>query len=131
MRSVLVAAGGGSLLAVVVMAAFVAFGGDDDRPRSRMAPNESPPVVTNADMVRIDAIDDDFDPANVSIKAGATIVWQFVGDRPHTVTDGQGAFDSGVLERGKTFSWTFDTPGEYSYYCTLHHAMQGTISVRP
>jgi len=130
-KSILIAAGGGSLLAVILLAGFVAFGGSEERPQSRMAPNDSPPVVSSADRVRVDVIDDDFDAANMSVKAGATVIWQFVGKRPHTVTDGQGGFDSGVLQKGATFTQTFTTPGLYRYYCTLHHAMQGSVTVRP
>ena len=130
-RSMLIAAGGGSLLAAVLLAGFVAFGGSDERPRSRTAADDSPPVVSAADRVRVDVIDDDYDAANLSVKTGATVIWQFVGKRPHTVTDGQGGFDSGVLEKGATFSQAFETPGLYRYFCTLHHAMQGTVTVRP
>jgi plastocyanin len=46
------------------------------------------------------------------------------------VTAFEGAFDSGELAEGASFSFTFDSPGEYRYRCLFHSEMQGTIIVR-
>ncbi len=53
---------------------------------------------------------------------------------PHTVTADDGSFDSGTLNGGQSFSYTFEQPGEYPYYCALHGApggvgMAGTVTV--
>jgi plastocyanin len=88
-------------------------------------------VVSEASDVVVDVVDDDYEPRDLTIRPGTTVTWKFVGDRPHTVTDDRGAFDSGTLERGGEFIERFDEPGEYFYYCRLHHAMLGTLRVEP
>ena len=78
-----------------------------------------------------------FDPIEVDINAGDTILWEDNDITEHTVTadttleDGvTPIFDSGDLETEQQFTYTFDTPGSYSYYCRIHgHGMSGTIVV--
>ncbi len=66
----------------------------------------------------------------LTIKVGTTVTW--TNDDPellHTVTDVDGAFDSGFLDPGASFSFTFDTPGEYEYFCLPHPWMRAMIVV--
>ena len=48
----------------------------------------------------------------------------------HTATATGGAFDSGNIEPGDAFSFTFATAGDYPYLCTYHPEMTGTIVVQ-
>ena len=47
----------------------------------------------------------------------------------HNVTAVDGSFDSGLLATGETFSYTFDKPGEFEYYCTPHPWMRARVMV--
>jgi plastocyanin len=47
----------------------------------------------------------------------------------HTVTDVNGAFDSGFLATGDSFSFTFDQAGEFEYYCLPHPWMRAKVVV--
>jgi plastocyanin len=86
--------------------------------------------------------DDAYSPNPIEVTVGQTVVW--TNDDPvfHTVTSGSvGApdagevFDSGLAgptaltSEGKTFEHTFDTAGEYPYFCILHPNMVGTVMV--
>jgi plastocyanin len=71
-----------------------------------------------------------FSPAVLEISVGDTVTWINDDDTEHTVTADDGAFDSGQLNEGATFSFTFDTPGEFAYHCQFHSEMQATIIVR-
>jgi plastocyanin len=71
-----------------------------------------------------------FSPAVLEISVGDTVTWINDDDTEHTVTADDGAFDSGQLNEGATFSFTFDTPGEFAYHCQFHSEMQATIVVR-
>jgi plastocyanin len=46
------------------------------------------------------------------------------------VTANDKSFDSGLLQPGKTYRRTFDTPGQYPYYCLPHPFMKGVVVVR-
>ena len=47
----------------------------------------------------------------------------------HTATDSQGAFDSGNLDTGKSYTFTFKKAGTFKYVCTYHASMHATIVV--
>ena len=70
-----------------------------------------------------------FSPASLTISVGDTVTWRNADDRPHTVTSNDGAFDSGNLDEGQGFSFTFTEPGTYTYRCDYHSEMQATIVV--
>jgi hypothetical protein len=57
------------------------------------------------------------------------VTWSNVDGAPHTVTAENGAFDSGNLDEGAAFSFTFTAPGTYTYRCDYHPEMQATIVV--
>jgi plastocyanin len=71
-----------------------------------------------------------FTPGALAIKAGTAVTWTNHDDVPHTVTAQDHAFSSAGLDTGDTFTHTFDTPGRYVYYCTIHPKMTATIVVR-
>src|SRR5258708_3292679 len=67
-----------------------------------------------------------FDPKTISVNVGDTITWTNEGPSPHTVTADDGSFDAGNLDKGATFSHTFDKAGTFAYYCKYHGAKGGT-----
>jgi plastocyanin len=71
-----------------------------------------------------------FEPVRIQIPTGTTISWENQGSTIHTVTAQDGAFDSGDLAAGQTFSYTFDTPGSYIYVCSPHPWMVGQVQVQ-
>ena len=70
-----------------------------------------------------------FSPASLTIAVGDTVAWTNGDDSPHTVTADGGVFDSGNLDGGATFTFTFTEPGPYRYVCLYHEEMVGTITV--
>jgi plastocyanin len=79
--------------------------------------------------VEVQVIDFAFEPAMVMIEPGTTVTWTNTGDRPHTVTADDGSFDSGRLDPGEQFSFTFTEPGTFTYVCGFHPEMQGSVMV--
>jgi len=75
--------------------------------------------------------DQGFEPPDIVVHQGDTVRWEFDGVLPHTATADDGSFDSGILQPGDTFTFTFDTLGTYTYICTLHPFMVGSITVVP
>jgi len=71
-----------------------------------------------------------FNPAVLEVAVGDTVTWINDDDTEHTVSATEGAFDSGELAVGSSFSFTFETPGEFPYRCLIHPEMQATIVVR-
>ena len=73
--------------------------------------------------------DFEFAPSKVTIKVGGTVTWTNGGSSVHTVTADDGSFDSGDLQKGKTFSRTFDSTGTFSYHCSIHSSMKAQVVV--
>ncbi len=78
--------------------------------------------------VRIDNFS--FQPSTVTVPAGATVCWVNRDEVPHNVVDVDKKYKSGVLDTGDQFSHTFDTPGTYNYYCSIHPRMTGRVIVK-
>jgi len=87
-----------------------------------------------------------FRPDPVKVKVGQTIKWVNKGDTVHTATTdpssapdpswasvpaGAETFDSGYMNSGDEFSYTFKVPGVYKYFCLTHvkEGMKGEIDV--
>jgi plastocyanin len=71
-----------------------------------------------------------FGPAAVTVAVGTTITWTNHDDIPHTVVSTDGAFKSKVLDTDEKFTFTFDKPGTYPYFCSIHPKMTGTVKVQ-
>lgn len=99
----------------------------------------SPAPAPAAEGARVSMVDNEpdltnwhFDPAEVTVPAGSTVVWINKGKEEHTVTSDPGSrekFDSGYKKRGTSFQWVFSRPGRFSYYCAPHPWMKGTVVV--
>lgn len=76
-----------------------------------------------------------YDPQDVTISLGTTVVWSNDDVAAHTVTSGNptagasGVFDSDILPAGQTFEHKFDAAGKTEYYCQVHPWMVGTVTV--
>jgi plastocyanin len=73
-------------------------------------------------------------PTTISVDSGKTITWVNQDRGLHTVTTGYYDTPDGMVESGQIapedkFSFTFDSPGQFHYYCRLHPWMEGTIIV--
>jgi plastocyanin len=75
-----------------------------------------------------------FDPDMITVKAGTKITWVNSDSIPHTVTSGKrdnesGLFDSGNINSGGNFSYTFNEKGTFDYFCKIHPGMKGAVVV--
>jgi plastocyanin len=79
---------------------------------------------------RVTIVDFAFQPTTITITAGQTVTWQNIGSAQHTVTADDGSFYSGPLDPGNQFANRFDKPGTYTYHCSIHTQMKGTVIVK-
>lgn len=70
-----------------------------------------------------------YNPQQITVKVGTTVLWINHDDIPHTVTSKTGVFKSKALDTDDKFSFTFKTAGTFPYFCALHPHMTGTIVV--
>jgi len=70
-----------------------------------------------------------YEPAVLTVTAGSTVTWVNQGTTPVTVTSPDGLFDSDTIGPGASFSYTFDTPGSFRYFCVPYPHMKGVVVV--
>jgi len=78
-----------------------------------------------------------FQPTNFTLVIGVnnSVTWTNDDVAPHTVTatsvpSGASMFNSGNMNSGATYTYTFTVPGTYKYGCTYHFWMQGIVTVK-
>ena len=70
-----------------------------------------------------------YDPPELAINVGDTVVWTNTGVAAHTVTANDRSWDSGFIPSGEAFSWTFTVEGTFTYTCAPHPWMRGSVTV--
>jgi plastocyanin len=107
------------LLPAVAAAALVAAG------CAGSGESSEPVATTEVEMVKSYR----FDPKVIAIEAGDTVTWTNDDNFTHTIQlDGQ---EDHEVDRGESFSTTFDTAGTYHHVCTLHSKdMDGEVIVK-
>lgn len=86
------------------------------------------PAAT-ASVFEVDIENFAFAPDTLTICVGDTVRWTNLDGAPHTATSDTGIWDSGILNNGDQFEFTFTAPGSFPYLCTLHPSMTATIHV--
>jgi predicted secreted protein with PEFG-CTERM motif len=74
-----------------------------------------------------------FTPKSLPVKINDVITWINNDSAIHTVTSGDGTkdglFDSGFIQAGKSFSFSFTKSGTFDYFCQVHPWMTGQVVV--
>jgi plastocyanin len=100
---------------VATALALASCGGGDD--------GESDPGGSSAAEVNVKTFI--FNPDPITVKAGTEVTWTNADAANHDVTSGTrstpgGQFGGRLDKSGGTYSTTFDKPGTYDYFCSLH-----------
>lgn len=135
-----------ALVVVAIVIALTACGSSGSKSSGTSPSTKAPSTTTTAtasgDTVNLKLIA--YKPAKLTVTAGSTVTWHQMDPGVHTVTSGtvsqdgggvsmhpDGTFDSGQLATGKSFTFRFDKPGTYTYFCEIHPAtMHGEITVK-
>lgn len=85
-----------------------------------------PPASMNVSIQSFSFVKD-----NMTIAIGTTVRWTNNDTVTHTVTSDNNMFASPDLSPGQSFEYTFNTEGTFTYHCSIHPMMTGTIIVKP
>jgi plastocyanin len=115
-------------LAVFVAASCGSSGssGDDDT-NATSDDDDNDDGSPSGTVHEVSIIDYAFEPKTIDIAVGDTVKWTNNGQMHHHVESGNpgdanagSVFDSGALNPGMTFSFTFTAAGDYPYFCAFH-----------
>ncbi len=114
-----------------VMAHMTAGGMTGMRMTRPNAPDAASTVVRlHQRLVRVTIHYFAFGPARLVVSPGTRIVWTNQDSDPHTVDSTKNLWASDALDTGNQFARVFKTAGAFSYYCSIHPYMHGTIIVK-
>src|SRR6266446_1086198 len=86
---------------------------------------------TGAGQSKIEIKDFAFNPQTITVKSGERITWINHDEEPHTVVSVEKQFKkSPALDTDQEFTVVAGSPGTYSYFCSVHPKMTGTIVVK-
>lgn len=91
-------------------------------------PEPTPSADDVEAVVVVQAVDNAYEPGEVTIQRGQAVRWDFVGTQQHDVVADDGSFVSELMTEG-SFTHVFDEAGEFPYICSIHPEMQGVVSV--
>ena len=126
------------LLALLAALALAGCGGDDEE-TTATPPAETTEEATPAgeetegaadDVVTVTMKNIQFDPQEVTVKAGQTVRWVNEDDVQHDADATSGAdFNLDLIDKGGTIEWKAEAAGDVEYVCSVHPNMTGTITV--
>jgi len=89
--------------------------------------NVTTDVVTGENIIEI--TDNGFDPSDIEISVGESVTWTNEDNTIHSVVADDDTFDSGELDEGEEFSYTFDEAGIYQYGSDEDPSFDGIVTV--
>ncbi len=92
-------------------------------------PTPSGPSASPTDTASVQIEDFTFAPETIRIQAGETVTWINRDRVRHNVVFNETGESGRMLNQGQRWSYAFDEPGTYSYYCGPHPFMTGTVVV--
>ena len=134
------------ILVVVVIigggvAAFMFISKDDSNHESTQTESSASPetsAITRAEDIKTGEVavtikNRAYSPKTLTVTKGTTITWTNEDSIQHNVISDsdseQNGLDGPLLNKGQSYSFTFDTVGVYTYHCTPHPDMTGIIEV--
>ncbi|MGW3246113.1 cupredoxin domain-containing protein [Streptomyces sp. NPDC001070] len=123
------------LVAAAAMVAAVVLGACPSAPASHAAPVDSGsrvaaqiPTAPSVAARHVAIAGFAFSPATLTVSHGTSVTWTNHDSEPHNVVGGP--LHSPTLSKGASYSYTFTRPGTYSYICSIHPYMHGTVVVK-
>lgn len=92
----------------------------------------APVDATDSKNVSVDIKDYAYSPATITVKVGTKVTWTNQDNMRHDVVATNPSADapnSDLFGKGESYSFTFNKPGTYEYYCTPHPYMKGKVVV--
>jgi len=86
------------------------------------------PAKSQEVLVKIDNFS--FMPHDITVATGTTVIWVNNDDIPHTIVSTTDLFKSKALDTDDKFSFKFDKPGTYEYFCSIHPKMTAKVIVQ-
>ncbi len=118
-----------------IVLAIVVVGGLFYLTKSQYQPSQQPAMQQPTSQQPQTAVDQNtitiqnfaFNPGTLTVKQGTKVTWTNQDSAAHKIKSD--TFNSGSLNQGDKFEFTFSTKGSFDYSCSIHPSMTGKIVV--
>jgi plastocyanin len=117
----------------ITLSRYFGSRGATDQQQPAATPPGAPaaaPAGAAGDTVRVVIRNNAFQTAQLTVSPGTTVLWVNEDQLQHTVTADDNSYDSGMIDLRGTWAHTFGQAGTFTYHCTPHPFMKGTVVVR-
>ncbi len=115
---------------VLMVLAIGSMGGHMGMMGGRSTASQTPSVASGPETL-VEIKDFAFSPADLTIRAGTKVTWVNRDAAPHNaVADGK-TWSTEVLTKNSSGTVTFESPGVYTYHCSIHPYMKAVLTVQP
>lgn len=90
----------------------------------------TPTPTSTEDQFKVSIANFTFNPATLTVPVGAEVNFKNNDKVDHTITSTTGQFDSGTLQSGDVFTYTYNNAGTYDYFCKIHPNERGSVVVK-
>lgn len=108
----------------ICFTSFIFLGCSKDQNNLENADDNTSPVSYEG---KVTMQNSTFNPQEMYVREKGAVLWVNNDNVVHTVTADKGTFDSGDLQPGATFGYTFNIKGDYPYHCKYHLEMVGIV----
>jgi plastocyanin len=113
---------------IVLLVLGILLAGCAQQSANAPSPNISNQTLVSAANATVHIKGFAFNPAEITINKGDTVLWVNDDGAPHLVKFAD--FQSGTLSTGDSYGHTFSAAGEYAYSCGIHPSMKGKVTVK-
>jgi plastocyanin len=114
----------------LVIGLLIGFAACAPAAEETQAPTEPP---TDGGQAEVAMRNTTFQPEEIAVAPGTTVTWTNEDSLQHTVTSGTRGNPTELFDEtvpgGGSFSFTFEEPGTYEYFCSIHPGMSGVVVV--
>ncbi len=103
---------------------------NNSQQQNTMNQTQVTPTTTSMGKNQIQIQNFKFSPDTLTVKVGDGVTWTNNDSIDHSATADDNSFDTGLIATGKSGNITFNKAGTYTYHCSIHPTMKGTIIVQ-
>jgi len=117
------------VIVAIAFGAFYFFSLSQNVPAPTSQEQAQPAQTTSANTTAVSIVNFSFNPATITVNKGDTVVWTNNDSVNHQIA-GDGGLGGPVMNKGQTYSFTFNTAGTFNYHCAIHPSMKGIVVVQ-
>lgn len=113
------------IVVLFAVGSYFVFRNNSNKANNSQQQTTTPNAVETTNNVNIK--DFAFSPSDIKVKKGTMVTWKNEDSSIHKIKSD--SFESGDINTGNTYQFKFENVGTFTYICSIHPSMKGTVTV--